>query len=158
MKITCGVDEAGRGPLAGPVVAAAVILPANHNIIGLNDSKKLTVKKRNIFFKQISHSAEVSIGIVSHRTIDKINILNATYLAMEKAILGLNTNPDLSLIDGYGLPNKSINNEGIKSSEMLDGLKKNIILKSRSSFNEILLGKSPLAYPLAEEFPLMQFH
>ena len=113
MKIICGVDEAGRGPLAGPVVAAAVILPTNHNIIGLNDSKKLTVKKRNIFFKQISHSAEVSIGIVSHRTIDKINILNATYLAMEKAILGLNTNPDLSLIDGYGLPNKSINNEGI---------------------------------------------
>ncbi len=113
MKIICGVDEAGRGPLAGPVVAAAVILPTNHNIIGLNDSKKLTVKNRNIFFKQIFQSAEVSIGIVSHRTIDKINILNATYLAMEKAILGLNTNPDLSLIDGYDLPNKNINNKGI---------------------------------------------
>ena len=113
MKIICGVDEAGRGPLAGPVVAAAVILPEEHQISGLNDSKKLTVKNRDKLFKEISHLAEVSIGIVSHRIIDKNNILNATYLAMEKAILGLKTKPDLSLIDGYGLPNNNIKNEGI---------------------------------------------
>ena len=113
MKIICGVDEAGRGPLAGPVVAAAVILPEEHQISGLNDSKKLTEKNRVKLYKEISDLAQISIGIVSHRIIDKNNILNATYLAMEKAILGLKTKPDLSLIDGYGLPNNNIKNEGI---------------------------------------------
>ena len=113
MKIICGVDEAGRGPLAGPVVAAAVILPEEHQISGLNDSKKLTEKNRVKLCKEISDLAQISIGIVSHRIIDKNNILNATYLAMEKAILGLKTKPDLSLIDGYGLPNDNIKNEGI---------------------------------------------
>ena len=113
MKIICGVDEVGRGPLAGPVVAAAVILPEDHQISGLNDSKKLTEKNRVILYKEISDLAQISIGIVSHRIIDKNNILNATYLAMEKAILGLKTKPDLSLIDGYGLPNNNIKNEGI---------------------------------------------
>ena len=113
MKIICGVDEAGRGPLAGPVVAAAVILPEDHQISGLNDSKKLTEKNRVKLNKEISDLAQISIGIVSHRIIDKNNILNATYLAMEKAILGLKTKPDLSLIDGYGLPNDNIKNEGI---------------------------------------------
>ena len=113
MKIICGVDEAGRGPLAGPVVAAAVILPEDHQISGLNDSKKLTEKNRVKLYKEISDLAQISIGIVSHRIIDKNNILNATYLAMEKAILGLKTKPDLSLIDGYGLPNDNIKNEGI---------------------------------------------
>ena len=113
MKIICGVDEAGRGPLAGPVVAAAVILPEEHQISGLNDSKKLTEKNRVKLCKEISDLAQISIGIVSHRIIDKNNILNATYLAMEKAILGLKTKPDLSLIDGYGLPNNNIKNEGI---------------------------------------------
>ena len=113
MKIICGVDEAGRGPLAGPVVAAAVILPEEHQISGLNDSKKLTEKNRVKLYKEISDLAQISIGIVSHRIIDKNNILNATYLAMEKAILGLKTKPGLSLIDGYGLPNDNIKNEGI---------------------------------------------
>ena len=113
MKIICGVDEAGRGPLACHVVAAAVILPEEHQISGLNDSKKLTEKNRVKLYKEISDLAQISIGIVSHRIIDKNNILNATYLAMEKAILGLKTKPDLSLIDGYGLPNDNIKNEGI---------------------------------------------
>ena len=112
-NIVAGVDEAGRGPLAGPVVAAAVILPEEHQISGLNDSKKLTEKNRVKLYKEISDLAQISIGIVSHRIIDKNNILNATYLAMEKAILGLKTKPDLSLIDGYGLPNDNIKNEGI---------------------------------------------
>ena len=113
MEKICGVDEAGRGPLAGPVVAAAVILPSHHNIDSIKDSKKLSVKKRQNVFDQIMDVSEVSIGIVSNRTIDKINILNATYLAMEKAISGLDTIPDISLIDGYSLPNKDIKSEGI---------------------------------------------
>ena len=113
MEKICGVDEAGRGPLAGPVVAAAVILPYHHNIDSIKDSKKLSEKKRKIVYNNIMDVADVSIGIVSNRTIDKINILNATYLAMEKAISGLGTIPDISLIDGYALPNKDIKSEGI---------------------------------------------
>ena len=113
MKKICGVDEAGRGPLAGPVVAAAVILPSHHNIDSIKDSKKLSEKKRQNLYEKIMDIADVSIGIVSNRTIDKINILNATYLAMEKAISGLDTIPDISLIDGYALPNKDIKSEGI---------------------------------------------
>ena len=113
MEKICGVDEAGRGPLAGPVVAAAVILPSHHNIDSIKDSKKLSEKKRQNLYDKIMDISDVSIGIVSNRTIDKINILNATYLAMEKAISGLDTIPDISLIDGYALPNKDIKSEGI---------------------------------------------
>lgn len=113
MKKICGVDEAGRGPLAGPVVAAAVILPSHHNIDSIKDSKKLSEKKRHNLYEKIMDIADVSIGIVSNRTIDKINILNATYLAMEKAISSLDTIPDISLIDGYALPNKDIKSEGV---------------------------------------------
>ena len=113
MEKICGVDEAGRGPLAGPVVAAAVILPSHHNIDSIKDSKKLSEKKRQNLYDKIMDISDVSIGIVSNRTIDKINILNATYLAMEKAISGLDTIPDISLIDGYALPNKDIKSEGV---------------------------------------------
>ena len=113
MEKICGVDEAGRGPLAGPVVAAAVILPSHHHIDSIKDSKKISEKKRQNLYDKIMDIADVSIGIVSNRTIDKINILNATYLAMEKAISGLDTIPDISLIDGYALPNKDIKSEGV---------------------------------------------
>tara|TARA_B100001245_G_scaffold184548_1_gene142568 strand:- start:1403 stop:2299 length:897 start_codon:yes stop_codon:yes gene_type:complete len=113
MNKVCGVDEAGRGPLAGPVVAAAVILPTNHNLEDIKDSKKISPKKRNNIYNDIIDIADVSIGVVSHRTIDKINVLNATYLAMEKAIAGLDNTPKISLIDGYALPNKDIKSEGI---------------------------------------------
>ena len=77
MNKVCGVDEAGRGPLAGPVVAAAVILPTNHNLEDIKDSKKISPKKRNNIYNDIIDIADVSIGVVSHRTIDKINVLNA---------------------------------------------------------------------------------
>ena len=83
MDNVCGVDEAGRGPLAGPVVAAAVTLPSDHSIDNIKDSKKLSKTKRRMVYNEIMGVADVSIGIVSNRTIDKINILNATYLAME---------------------------------------------------------------------------
>ena len=101
IKMICGVDEAGRGPLAGPVCAAAVILPAYADIPGLNDSKKLTDKRRRELFPLIKEQAlAYGIAFASHREIDDINILQATYLAMERAIAMLDIKPDLALIDG----------------------------------------------------------
>ena len=113
-KIICGVDEAGRGPLAGPVCAAAVILPAGIEIPGLNDSKKLTDKKRRELFPIIKEKAlAYGIGFASHEEIDEINILQATFLAMERAISQLGIKPDLALIDGnrardFGVPVKTV--------------------------------------------------
>ena len=99
--VICGVDEAGRGPLAGPVCAAAVILPRSHQIPGLNDSKKLTDKKRRELFPLIKEQAiAYGIGMASHEEIDEINILQATYLAMERAIAQLEGKADMALIDG----------------------------------------------------------
>ncbi len=96
-----GVDEAGRGPLAGPVCAAAVILPRELLIEGLNDSKKLTEKKREALFDIIRQKAVAySVAFASHEEIDELNILNATYLAMNRAIAGLSARPDMTIIDG----------------------------------------------------------
>ncbi len=101
IKIICGVDEAGRGPLAGPVVAAACILPDGLIIDGLDDSKKLTEKKREKIFDIILEKAlDYSIASASVEEIEEINILNATMLAMKRAIEGLEMKPDLALIDG----------------------------------------------------------
>ena len=113
MEIIAGVDEAGRGPLAGPVVAAAVILPNNHKIDGLADSKKLSPKKRKRLFDEIKSVSQVGVGIVSHKTIDEINVLQGTYKAMRKALGGLSKKPEKALIDGFSLPDQVINNEGI---------------------------------------------
>lgn len=113
-QVICGVDEAGRGPLAGPVCAAAVILPADTEIPGLNDSKKLTDKKRRELFPIIKEKAlAYGIAFASHEEIDSINILQATYLAMERALSQLSVKPDLALIDGnrakdFGLPVKTV--------------------------------------------------
>lgn len=113
-EVICGVDEAGRGPLAGPVCAAAVILPRNLLIPGLNDSKKLSDKKRRELFEQIKAQAiAYGIAFASEKEIDEINILQATYLAMERAISQLSVRPDLALIDGnrakdFGLPVETI--------------------------------------------------
>ena len=101
VKLLCGVDEAGRGPLAGPVCAAAVILPQNCEIQGLNDSKKLSEKKREALFDVICASA-VSYGIAfaTVEEIEEYNILGATFMAMNRAIAKLNPVPELALIDG----------------------------------------------------------
>ena len=101
IKLVCGVDEAGRGPLAGPVCAAAVMLPPGLEIPGLNDSKKLTDKKRRELYDVITAQA-VSYGIAfaSEQEIDEINILQATFLAMERAMQTLSPQPQLALIDG----------------------------------------------------------
>ena len=99
--LVCGVDEAGRGPLSGPVVAAACILPDNWLPDGLNDSKKLSPKKRELLFDLIKENAVAySIASASPEEIDEMNILNATMLAMRRAILALPTLPDFALIDG----------------------------------------------------------
>ena len=101
INIICGVDEAGRGPLAGPVVAAACILPEGFIIEGLNDSKKLSEKKREKLYEIIVNNAICySIASASVDEIEEINILNAAMLAMKRAIEGLNIIPDLALIDG----------------------------------------------------------
>ena len=99
--IICGVDEAGRGPLAGPVFAAAVILPYGIDIIGLNDSKKLSEKNRERLFNIITDVAlAYGIAFADHNEVDRLNILNATYAAMNRAIDMLSIKPDLALIDG----------------------------------------------------------
>lgn len=99
--ILCGVDEAGRGCLAGPVYAAAVILPTGLMIEGLNDSKKLTAGQREKLFAVIIEKAvSYAVASASEREIDEINILNATYLAMNRAIQKLNPAPEIALIDG----------------------------------------------------------
>ena len=112
--IVCGVDEAGRGPLAGPVCAAAVILPRDLQIEGLNDSKKMTDKRRRALFDVITAQA-VSYGIAfaSEQEIDEINILQATFLAMRRALDQLSVRPAIALIDGnretdFGLPVRTI--------------------------------------------------
>ncbi len=100
----CGIDEAGRGPWAGPVVAAAVVLAPNSIPHGLNDSKKLTAKRREALFDQIRETAQVGVGITDVAEIDQINILQATYLAMRRAISDLPVTPAHALIDGNRLP------------------------------------------------------
>ena len=114
VAVICGVDEAGRGPLAGPVCAAAVILPKGLEIPGLTDSKKLTDKKRRELMPVIKEQAlAYGIGFASEKEIDEINILQATYLAMERALAQLSVKADLALIDGnrakdFGLPVKTV--------------------------------------------------
>lgn len=113
-KISAGVDEAGRGPLAGPVVAAAVILSEECQINGLNDSKKLSPQKREALFHQIKRLAIVTgVGIVESEEIDRINILRASLLAMEFAVTNLNPRPDYLLIDGNILTSLSIPQETV---------------------------------------------
>ena len=113
-ELICGVDEAGRGPLAGPVCAAAVILPQGYEIPGLNDSKQLTDKKRRELFPVIQREAVAwGIAMVDETVIDEINILNATFRAMGEAIGKLSPRPDLCLIDGnrladFGIPAEAI--------------------------------------------------
>lgn len=99
--IVAGVDEVGRGPLAGPVVAAAVVLPSGVTLPGIKDSKKMTEKARIKAFSEINNVAEaIGIGVVSHSYIDKFNILNASLEAMKKAVENLDTSPEYLLVDG----------------------------------------------------------
>lgn len=115
--VVCGVDEAGRGPLAGPVYAAAVILPEGYAHPVLNDSKKLTPARREKVYDDIIRDAVAySIACADEKEIDEMNILRATFLAMKRAVDGLSLRPDLAIIDGNLLPNT-----GVKETSLVQG-------------------------------------
>ena len=119
-RLIGGIDEAGRGPLAGPVVAACVILNPEDPVLGVNDSKKLSPKRRSELKKQIEEKAlAYGIGIVDEKTIDEINILEATKLAMKTAVENMKIQPDYLLIDALTLPDLSIPQEGIIKGDVL---------------------------------------
>ncbi|MYH83359.1 ribonuclease HII [Candidatus Poribacteria bacterium] len=117
-RLIAGIDEAGRGALAGPVIAAAVILPINCNIQGLKDSKQLTPKQRARLSDEIySAAVSVAIGAVDNHLVDKLNVLEATLLAMRQAIEKLTPQPDYLLVDGINFPVTHIQGEAIKKGD-----------------------------------------
>ena len=145
--LICGVDEAGRGPLAGPVCAAAVILPRGLDIPGLDDSKKLTEKRREALYDVITESA-VSYGIAfaDHREIDELNILNATFLAMNRAIARLDPKPTLALIDG-----NTVKGIGCNAKSIVGGDGKSASIAAASILAKVT--RDRLMYRLSEEYP-----
>lgn len=149
--IVCGVDEAGRGPLAGPVYAAAVILPKGYVIEGVNDSKKLTEKKREVLFdKIIAECEDYCITTASEQEIDDINILNATFLAMRRAVEGLKVKPDLALIDGNKEPGLDIDQQTI-----VKGDAKSATIAAASILAKVARDRYMLE--MADKYPQYQF-
>ncbi len=150
-EIICGVDEAGRGPLAGPVYAAAVILPKGHIVDGVNDSKKLSEKKREILFdKIIDECVSYSIGVADEKEIDNINILQATFLAMRRAVKGLYVRPDFALIDGNRAPELDIPQQTI-----VKGDAKSASIAAASIIAKVSRDRYMLK--MAEKYPEYQF-
>lgn len=147
----CGVDEAGRGPLAGPVCAAAVVLPENTIIEGVNDSKKLSEKKREALFGVIKAEAvSYSIAYASVEEIESMNILNATMLAMKRAVEGLDVKADYAMIDGNRLPDLCIDSEFI-----IKGDAKSMSIACASILAKV--SRDRLLYKYAEEYPMYGF-
>ena len=150
-SVVCGIDEAGRGPLAGPVFAAAVILPDGLEDIGLNDSKKLSEKKRDLLFDIIREKAVAyGIGSADEKEIDEINILNATFLAMKRAVEALGVTPDLALVDGNRKPKT-----GIPEETIVKGDAKCISIAAASVLAKVSRDRYLLA--LDEQYPEYQF-
>lgn len=119
-NVVCGVDEAGRGPLAGPVFAAAVILPQGLAIEGIDDSKKLSEKKREALYDEIkSLAVAFNVAFATEKEIDEVNILNATFLAMKRAVGGLSLRPDLVLVDGNRAPDLELPTKTIVKGDSL---------------------------------------
>ena len=117
--VVCGIDEAGRGPLAGPVFAAAVILPQGVVIEGLDDSKKLSEKKRDMLFEEIKARAVYAVASASESEIDEINILNATFLAMRRAFDAMPQRPQAAFVDGNRLPKLPVPAKAIVKGDSL---------------------------------------
>lgn len=150
-KAVCGVDEAGRGPLAGPVCAAAVILPENTIIDGVNDSKKLSEKKREALFDVIKSSARsYCIAYATVEEIESMNILNATMLAMKRAVEGLDVKADYAMIDGNRLPDLNIDSEFI-----VKGDAKSMSIAAASILAKV--SRDRLSHEYAKEYPEYQF-
>lgn len=148
-KTVCGIDEAGRGPLAGPVYAAAVILPAGLEIEGLDDSKKLSEKKREMLFDIICEKAiAYSVGIATEKEIDEINILNATFLAMKRAVEGLDIKPDYALVDGNRYPNI---NSDIKEEVVVKGDAKSMSIAAASILAKV--SRDRFMLEMTEKYP-----
>lgn len=147
----CGVDEAGRGPLAGPVCAAAVILPKGHIIDGVNDSKKLSEKKRDALFDVIKEQAlSYSIALVYQDVIDEINIREATKLAMKKAVEGLDITPDYVMVDGNFVPEVSMD-----AQYVIKGDAKSMSIAAASILAKVTRDRFMLE--MAEKYPEYQF-
>lgn len=150
-EIVCGVDEAGRGPLAGPVYAAAVILTKGHTVEGVNDSKKLSEKKRDeLFDKVIDECIAYSVGIATEKEIDEINILQATFLAMRRAVEGLSVKPDIALIDGNKTPGLNMEQRAI-----IKGDAKSANIAAASIIAKVSRDRYMLE--MAEKYPQYQF-
>ena len=146
----CGVDEAGRGPVAGPVCAAAVILPKGKIIEGVNDSKKLTEKKREALYDVIKQEAvSYSIAYATVQEIEEINILNATMLAMKRAIEGLDVKADYAMIDGNRMPDLTIDSECV-----IKGDARSMSIACASILAKVT--RDRLLYQYAQEYP--QYH
>ena len=151
-RAICGVDEAGRGPLMGPVCAAAVILPEGEMIDGVNDSKKLSEKKREALFEIIKEKALAwSVAFASVEEIERFNILNATYLAMNRAIEGLQIPADYALIDGNRVP-KDIK---IDCETVIKGDAKSASVAAASIIAKVTRDRLVLEYD--KEFPQYAF-
>ena len=149
--VVCGIDEAGRGPLAGPVCAAAVILPTDMEIEGLNDSKKLTEKKREALFDVVKEKAlAYSIVMVDEKVIDEINILQATLLAMRRAVETLEIKPDAALIDGNQKPGL-----GIEERTVVKGDAKSMSIAAASILAKV--SRDRFMLELDEKYPQYQF-
>ena len=150
-KYVCGVDEAGRGPLAGPVCAAAVILRDNQLIEGVNDSKKLSEKKREALFDKIkTESLAYSIAFATVEEIESLNILNATMLAMKRAVEGLKVRADYALIDGNRLPRLDIPAEYV-----IKGDANSMSIAAASILAKV--SRDRLCYEYAEKYPVYGF-
>lgn len=150
-SLVAGIDEAGRGPLAGPVYAAAVILPDGLEEMGINDSKKMTEKKREALFDIIVDNAVAyGIGFATEKEIDEINILNATFLAMRRAVEAMGVKPDLVLVDGNRKPNT-----GYEEMTLVKGDAKSISISAASILAKV--SRDRYMKDLAERHPEYKF-